>query len=549
MLKQINKWLEPPVFSGENEVSEQARNLSAIMHYLFGLLVLSAIAVPLVTPIRERGTVFGIILVLLILTGISRLLLFNGLTETSGIILAVSLWVVDIIVATVAGGISSPMMFAAATITIIFGLLLKPPFGQILIGMNILAGLGMILLPSYGVFLPRLFNFSEIAIWFILLLCMIFSGTVITYTFQRLDKALKKSQRTTEETISRNEALFRALFDNVNDGMLFSSSDGFITFRSPAYQRIDGYSIKDWGRLRHFDLIHPEDRMLMQRNWRAVLENPSESVRLEYRLQNKHGSWIWVETVIQNLLSETDIGSIVLTTRDISERKQIEETRRQHNADVLRSVLEERQRLARELHDSIGQVLGYVSFQTEAARELYASGKVEAADAHLLGLAAIAQDAHADLREYILNLRTTPTAREPLFKTIQNYLDGFSRNYNIHTDLALDEKLDEHALDAKAQLSIFRIVQEALSNIRKHAAAQHAIVTLSEQDGLLHMIIEDDGRGFDLKNSLSDGKSHFGLSFMSERVEQLGGSIRFESGQPSGTRVLVEVPVKKEVSV
>jgi signal transduction histidine kinase len=216
---------------------------------------------------------------------------------------------------------------------------------------------------------------------------------------------------------------------------------------------------------------------------------------------------------------------------------------------IQRSALEERQRLARELHDSVGQVLGYVSFQTDAARELYANGKAEDADKQLRRLAAIAQDAHADVREYILNLRTTPTARESLFITLQNYLNGFTRNYNIQTQLLIKKEMDGNLYDPKTQLSIFRIVQEALSNVRKHADAHHVTVTIDMDDERLYLSIEDDGHGFDLESTLSDRNSHFGLSFMNERVEQLSGSIRFEAVKPSGTRVFMEIPINKELTI
>ena len=322
MLKKIRKWLEPPIFSGSDERNEQARILSAIELYLFGVLALSAVAVPFLTPTKERSAVLGIILGLLILTGISRLLLWSGQIEVSSFVLAFSVWTVDIVVAALGGGVSSPMMFSAVIIAVVFGLLLRQLVGKILIGMSILAGLAMIVLPGYGVILPQLFYFSEIGVGFVLLLCMVFSGLAVNYTLQKLDSALKRSQQKAEEAVVKSAAMFRAMFDNINDGMLYSDEDGLISFRSPAYQRIDGYSSADWGKLNHFEQIHPEDQELMQRSWQAVLENPAEPVRLEYRLRHKNGTWVWVETVLQNLLNDPDIRSIVLTTRNINERKQ-----------------------------------------------------------------------------------------------------------------------------------------------------------------------------------------------------------------------------------
>lgn len=810
MLEKMSKWLEPPVFLGGEERNAQARVLSAIEHYLLGILALSAAAVPFLVPTNERVTVVGIIAGLLILTGISRFLLFSGRVELSGNLIAISLWIVNIGVAALAGGVSSPMMFSAVIIAIVFGLLLRQRIGKSLIGLSILAGLSMILFPKYGVTFPQLFQFSETGVWFVLVLCIVFSGLAVNHTIQRLDLALRQSRQKAEETAVKSEAMFRAMFDNINDGMIYSDAEGLISFRSPTYQHIDGYSNVDWGNLNYFEQIHPEDQNLIQRSWQSVLENPAVPVRLEYRLRHKDGTWVWVETVLQNLIHDKDIRSMVLTTRDIAERKHFEQSQaeeqakmeklfdvlpvgilvldekrntvkqnqalenilqlnpeelklgkqfdrkyirsdgtplpasefassrvlqgetsalnvetgmvkedgeiiwlnvsatrvpffdwrivvvtsditerkraelelkeseerfrslieqssegiiltdesgriiewnraqakmtgipqdkaigvpiwdmqfqlillekrsqlspemikdgmqsifingtspylnkyveydinvdgeirsflqisfpiktgkgyrlgnitrdvtenkraeaslRQHDADVLNSALEERQRMARELHDSVGQVLGYVSFQTDAVRDLYASGKIDEAEAQLIRLASIAQDAHADVREYILNLHTAPTAREPLFQTLKNYLDGFTRNYNIRTGFILGDGLDENTFDAKTQLSIFRIAQESLSNVRKYADARQVVVTFKKEGEYVHMTIEDDGRGFDLGNSLKDGRSHFGLRFMNERVNQLRGCIRFESAHPSGTRVLVEIPFDTE---
>jgi hypothetical protein len=154
MLKTLRKWLAPPIFPGEEERNEQARILNSIEHYLFLILALSAVAVPFLTPTTERIAVLGIILGLLILHGISRLILFSGRIELSGNVIATSVWTVDVVVAILAGGISSPMMFSAVIVALVFGLLLTQPVGKILIGMSILAGLGMVILPRYGVIFP-----------------------------------------------------------------------------------------------------------------------------------------------------------------------------------------------------------------------------------------------------------------------------------------------------------------------------------------------------------------------------------------------------------
>jgi len=207
------------------------------------------------------------------------------------------------------------------------------------------------------------------------------------------------------------------------------------------------------------------------------------------------------------------------------------------------ATLQERERLARDLHDSAGQVLGYVSCQVEAARKLLDDGQVAVANAQLARLAGIAQDAHADVREYILDLRTGPSAQRPFFSALRHYLDGFTHNYNIQAELVLGAGLDEGAFEPEAQAQLFRVIQEALSNARKHADARRVQVRFETEDSLARIFIQDDGRGFDPAQPASGGRSRFGLQFMRERAEQLGGRLRVQSAPGEGTRVVVEVPM------
>jgi len=209
------------------------------------------------------------------------------------------------------------------------------------------------------------------------------------------------------------------------------------------------------------------------------------------------------------------------------------------------ATLQERERLARELHDSVGQVLGYVSFQVEAARKLLGDGQTVGADAQLARVASITQDAHADVREYILNLRAGPSAQQPFFSALRHYLDGFTQNYDLQTGLAIGAGLDEGTFEADAQVQLFRIIQEALSNARRHAGARRVQVTFESEDDLARITIQDDGRGFDPAQPVGGDGNRFGLQFMRERAEQLGGCLRIHSVPGAGTRVVVEIPVSE----
>jgi signal transduction histidine kinase len=206
-------------------------------------------------------------------------------------------------------------------------------------------------------------------------------------------------------------------------------------------------------------------------------------------------------------------------------------------------TLQERERVARDLHDGIGQVMSYVSLQVEAARKLLEDGKAAVADAQLARLAAVARDAHADVREYILDLRTAPSDQRPFFATLSRYLEGFTQNYHIQTSLTVSPGLDEGAFGPETQAQLFRIIQEALSNARRHGDARRVQVTFEPGDRLARVVIQDDGRGFEPAALSRREGGQFGLQFMRERAEGLGGRLEVRAAPGEGTRVVVEAPL------
>ena len=233
----------------------------------------------------------------------------------------------------------------------------------------------------------------------------------------------------------------------------------------------------------------------------------------------------------------------LLLLRDVTEPKRAREKQQQEH--LLLAVLEERERLARELHDSLGQVLGYASFQLSAAAKLSRDGKGPIAADQLDRLGEAVRTAHADLREHILNLRSTAALTQPFFPVVQQYLEAFSVSYSILTDLEVDPALAESSFAPEIQLQLFRILQEALSNARKHGAARRVEISFSLLSSQLRMSIQDDGSGFDPQQTTLTKEPHYGLQFMRERAAQLKGRLEVQSAPGAGTRVVLELPLKE----
>ncbi|MHB1317234.1 MAG: sensor histidine kinase, partial [Anaerolineae bacterium] len=206
------------------------------------------------------------------------------------------------------------------------------------------------------------------------------------------------------------------------------------------------------------------------------------------------------------------------------------------------ATLQEREQLARELHDSIGQVLGYAGLQTDTASALVEQGRSSEARVLLERLAAVLRDAHADVRKQIMDLRATPSPQEPFLDVVRHYVNGFAANYGIAASLQIGDGLDDASLPPEVQVQLYRILQEALANVRKHSGAQRVQVTIARTEGTLRMAVVDDGHGFVPEQVDGGGAGHLGIGYMRARAEQLGGSLTVTSAAESGTTLTVTVP-------
>jgi len=208
------------------------------------------------------------------------------------------------------------------------------------------------------------------------------------------------------------------------------------------------------------------------------------------------------------------------------------------------AVTEERERIAREMHDSLAQVLGYVNTKAQAAETLLKSGQEERASAQLAQLAAASRAAYADVREGILGLRTSLAETRSFVETLQTYLDLWQEQSGVAVELVIDPTAPfDPRLSPNAEVQLLRIIQESLTNVRKHAGATRARVCLTRERHWLAAIVADDGVGFDPDALGRTSLPRFGLTTMRERAEAVGGTLSVNAAPGAGTRVTVRVPV------
>ncbi len=212
----------------------------------------------------------------------------------------------------------------------------------------------------------------------------------------------------------------------------------------------------------------------------------------------------------------------------------------QHIEEI--AVLEERARISRELHDSLAQTLGWLSIKTELLEEDLKLGKTKESNTEMKAIRGVVRDACYDVRESIDGLRTRPTG--DLNITAAVWIAEFRQRSGLVTNFyPSDEKIQ---LSPRVETELLRILQEALTNTRKHANAKSVNIKLQKKGKNAELTITDDGSGFDY--DVKRDKKHFGLRIMRERAENLGGSLHVKSKLDEGTQITAILPLYPPMS-
>lgn len=212
------------------------------------------------------------------------------------------------------------------------------------------------------------------------------------------------------------------------------------------------------------------------------------------------------------------------------------------------AIVTERERIAREMHDNLAQVLAYVIIKAQAAKEFLRSGQASAVEGQLDRLEQVAKELYADVREAILGLRTEVPKGQNFSATLEEYVRQFGQRSRIETKFVADGYRFPDDLPSTVEIQLLRIIQEALTNVRKHSQAQKTWVKLNTIEDGIELVVQDNGRGFDSAQGARGEWPKFGLKTMRERAESVGGTFNVETSPGHGTKVIVQLPVRRNVT-
>ncbi len=233
--------------------------------------------------------------------------------------------------------------------------------------------------------------------------------------------------------------------------------------------------------------------------------------------------------------------AFVETLFKVLRRLQAEAVTRGQDILIMYAVMQERERLSRELHDGAAQLVAHLLVRLDTIKELVEAGRQQNVLAELERLHGIADEIFEDIGESIVGLRSN-VAERGLVRALQDYGDQFEERHQISVRVWSDDAAGR--LAPLTALQLFRLIQEALTNVRMHAEARRATVSLrSHGPDQMRVVITDDGQGFIPTSQRNSKARPLGLTSMHERVAALGGTLEVSSQPGSGTRVTATIPM------
>ncbi len=202
------------------------------------------------------------------------------------------------------------------------------------------------------------------------------------------------------------------------------------------------------------------------------------------------------------------------------------------------AILQERERLAKDLHDSAGQKLGFLNIHAQALEELMAKKHYSEVAEGLKKISAVARDSQTDIRDFLQDTRATQILAKGFLETLRDLLANFEVESGIHVEAVGLEPLWESELPIHRKVQTVKIIAEALANIRKHAGIGLATLSFVETATTFQIEVADKGKGFQTVSRAQ----HFGLQIMKDRAVQAGGTLGIESSPGAGTRLVLEFP-------
>jgi PAS domain S-box-containing protein len=346
-------------------------------------------------------------------------------------------------------------------------------------------------------------------------------------------RALRESaRRLAEEALRRSEERYRSLVEVARDVIFTLSMDGVFTSLNPVFEKVTRWSRDDWLGKPFEDILHPDDAPKAMEIFRGFLRGEQPPVQ-EVRVMTRTGEYRTGEITASLRVERGKPVGVLGIARDITERKRSEEALR-HVNDMLEDVAK---RIAHALHDEAGQMLASVYLAVaEVARDVPSPWRER-----LARIWQLLDQVDTNLRRLSHELRPTILDDLGLLPAIEFLAEGVSRRAGIAVTV---DGTTGGRLPPLLETSLYRTVQEALTNVMRHAQATRVTVRIERVEGLIRCSVSDNGIGFDAVDVFARrGDRGLGLTGIRERLRAFGGVLEIVTAPAMGTELIMTAPV------
>lgn len=350
--------------------------------------------------------------------------------------------------------------------------------------------------------------------------------------------------RRVQEALHESEAHYRRAFEQAPIGIALVEPAGSLIEINKAMLDLVGYSRDELVALQWHDLVHPDDVERVRQHMERVAAGEEGSYRLEERLVTREGTvrWAIVDGALLRTVADEPM-YLLLQVQDITERRLADELslRVAVAARVAEAEERERRRVAQELHDRVGQELSALGISLGLLRGQTKEWLSPSDAARLEDALALVRQITAGVRSVMAELRPPMLDEYGLLAALRWYAGVFADRVGVAVRVVGREPVPR--LPSSIAIMLFRIAQEALSNVARHAQASRVEMRLSQRAEIVRLTITDNGRGFDPSVPIETTTERgWGVRTMAERAAAIGARLRLASHPGSGTRVVVELP-------
>jgi PAS domain S-box-containing protein len=353
-------------------------------------------------------------------------------------------------------------------------------------------------------------------------------------------------QHQTELALRESEQRFKSIFENTPVGFYRTTPDGRILDANPALIQMLGYaSFKELAAVNlETDAYHPRYR---QHQFHERIERDGVIKGMESLWKRPDDTLVYIRKNAR-AIRDAD-GNIVFyegTVEDISDQKQSDEQIRNLSQQLIQAQEDERQMISRELHDRVAQDLStlLIGLNTFLNRQPNVIPEVRK---NVIEFSEILQGTIGSVRDLSYDLRLPGLGDMGLTSALSMYCEEFAEKSSLKVDFQ-STGMSALRLDFDTEMNIYRLIQEGLNNIRKHAAAKQATVKLVGIYPNIILRIEDDGKGFDIEERVrtADSEKRMGLRSMAERVRLIKGAMTIQSQPMKGTQIFIKFPYQEK---